>query len=239
MVFFGIWVGAFLCACGVTAPAIGGTLAAFRLMGNSMVIKIHLVPAVLCYDKVRICVGGGRLVKPHLVDNVLRHTISQASVPDDAPFAKMDSTRISYQAVSSVHKTWEMARQQYTSEGEFGAAILLGLFDDAPGAKAVFGLDNTDLPDAHVVHHGMRIVQMLDGVLTLLGPNMDMLEEILGKLGERHRRLGIDKTYIILVGSSVRRAIGAKLKSTYTSQHDKAWQEVFALLSGKIIKNMY
>jgi hemoglobin-like flavoprotein len=155
----------------------------------------------------------------------------------------MDSS-ISYQSVTRVHETWELARQKYSSEAEFGTEILLKLFRMAPGAKAVFGFDpqedveNNSKLRASALVHGLRILQILDGILTLLGPNTEMLFEILSKLGDRHLKLGVDKEYILLIGSAIRECISDKLGAKYTSDDDESWKIVFSILSAELLRAM-
>lgn len=73
-----------------------------------------------------------------------------------------------------------------------------------------------------VLVHGARIVTMLDGVLSLLGPNVDMLEEILGQLGQRHMRFVVKNEYFPLLGDAVREALSSIIGDKFTYEDDAA-----------------
>lgn len=151
---------------------------------------------------------------------------------------------INYQSIFMVIESWELARQKYGCEEEVGTAILLNLFRAAPGAKAVFGFKPNENIEDHprrriaMLVHGAQIVQMMDGVLMLLGPDVELLEKILGKLGRRHERHGVKKEYFPLLGDAIRETLASINGDNFTDEADAAWKEVFGELSAEIVKSM-
>lgn len=151
---------------------------------------------------------------------------------------------ISYKTISRVLKSWELARQRFGSEEKVGTEILLRLFRAEPEAKEVFGFKLTQDIENHpmlrmgVLVHGAHVVKMLDGVLSLLGPDVEMLEEILSQLGRRHLMHGVKKEYFPLLGNAIREAISLIIGDNYTDEDDLAWKEVFNELSTEIVKAM-
>ncbi len=151
---------------------------------------------------------------------------------------------IGYRSIARVLESWELARQKYGSVEELGTEILFHLFRAEPESKTVFGfkpnqaIENHPLLRMGVLVHGTRIVDMLDGVLMLLGPDTELLEEILSQQGKRHERHGVKKEYFSLLGDAVRGAISEILGDKFTDEHDAAWRELFVELSAEIMKSM-
>jgi len=152
---------------------------------------------------------------------------------------------ISYSSISKVFDTWELARQRFASEEEIGALILLDLFQAEPATKAIFGFKSEEDTGEkalrpRVLASGAVMVQMISGILTLLGPDMDdMMADVFTDLGARHSRLGVKPEYFVLHGVALRKALKEVLGETkYTKEVDEAWKEVFGALSNGIIQAM-
>jgi hemoglobin-like flavoprotein len=153
---------------------------------------------------------------------------------------------LSYLSIATVLDTWELARQRHGNK-EVGKKILLQLFKMEPRTKQVFGLDTNDalLEDGGnnqlmkaVVSHGEHMVHMIDGVVALLGPDTDTIEEILGQLGERHVKYGIERHYFQLLGSSICQALSSMLEDEWTDEVDDAWEDVFEEFTSAITSTM-
>lgn len=148
---------------------------------------------------------------------------------------------LSYPSISKVIESWELARQKYGSEEEVGTQILLNLFRAEPAAKTVFGfkpnqdVENHPLLRMGVLVHGARIVEMLDGVLMLLGPDTELLEDMLGQLGQLQQIHRVKKEYFCLLGNAVRATLSAIMEDSYTDDIDAAWEDVVGALAAEII----
>lgn len=103
------------------------------------------------------------------------------------------------------------------------------LFEIEPRTRIVFGLPPAAKEDASnirksalhrmgILIHAKRMVNMLDSVFALLGPDMDSLTEILGQLGKRHTQYGVKASYIPFMG----KAIISTLKELL---HEKGWND--------------
>jgi len=158
-------------------------------------------------------------------------------------------SNISYKSISLVFDSWELARQRFACEEEIGARILLDLFQAEPATKLVFGFqedqDLGSIDDTHrskkVLASGAVMVQMISGMLTLIGPDMDdMMEDVFADLGQRHIRLGVKPAYFELHGIALRKALKDILgpSQQYTKEVDEAWQKVFGALSDGIVQAM-
>jgi methyl-accepting chemotaxis protein len=147
---------------------------------------------------------------------------------------------MSYSTISNALDSWEVARRKRGGDKAVGKEILLTLFQMEPRTKQIFGFDlNEDIEgqDAKLnlaLHHGERLVQMFDGVLTLLGPNGDTLDEIVEQLGERHKRYGVQPGDFILMGIAFCKALSNILGGQWKDSTKAAWEEIFAELTAAI-----
>jgi hemoglobin-like flavoprotein len=80
--------------------------------------------------------------------------------------------------------------------------------------------------------HGLRIVQMIDEVLNWLGPDVDVLNEILSDLGNRHGRYGVKKEHFVHMGEAIRGALSNILDEKHYTK------EIFDTLSLVIVQSM-
>ena len=151
---------------------------------------------------------------------------------------------MSYTSISKVIASWELARQKFGCDEKIGTDILFIIFRVEPETKAVFGFRPTQDVENHpmlrmgVLVHGMSLVKMLDSVLALLGPDIEMLEEILGQLGQRHQKHGVKKEYFPLLGDAIRETLSSIIGDKFTDSDDAAWKEVFGELAAEIVNGM-
>jgi hemoglobin-like flavoprotein len=153
---------------------------------------------------------------------------------------------IRYTSIAKVLESWEISRQKLGCVEEVGAMILLHLFERSPETKAIFGLqidgkeniqDNPILRN-HVLVHGTAMFKFLDGVLNLLGPDIDMIVQVMAGLGKRHQRLGVKKEHFPLLGLAIRNTLEDIMKENWTKTLEDAWIEVFDELSLIITNDM-
>jgi len=86
--------------------------------------------------------------------------------------------------------------------------------------------------------HGTLMVAKLDSALTMLGPDIEMVEDILGELGDRHERYGVQADMFPVFGCAIRQVLQETLGDKYDKKTDEAWSIVYEELSGEIIKSM-
>ena len=51
--------------------------------------------------------------------------------------------------------------------------------------------------------HGAYLIQMLDTALNMLGPDIELLTEILTELGNKHERFGVKPSYYPPMGQAL------------------------------------
>lgn len=86
--------------------------------------------------------------------------------------------------------------------------------------------------------HGSNLVQMFDGVLGLVGPDLDYVEEILQRYAKYHVELGVKPNHFGSLNVAVRQALKHTMGSAYSDEMDEAWKEVLSETSKTIIRAM-
>lgn len=81
----------------------------------------------------------------------------------------------------AIAESWELARRLPNFEEVFGTVILLKMFDYEPQTKKVFGFAvdyvpcPQELKDSGNLQIAISIIQRLDAVLNLLGPDAELV----------------------------------------------------------------
>jgi hemoglobin-like flavoprotein len=153
--------------------------------------------------------------------------------------------QISYQALSNVLSCWQHAHQQYTCREYIGNAILLQLFNVEPETKLIFGfsphqtnIESNPMLRMGLMVHGLRIVNMIDQILELMGPDIEVLNEILQEQVHRHKQYGVKKEHFAHMGTAIRGALSKLLDvHVYTAEVDMSWKEMFDKLTTTMIQS--
>ena len=153
---------------------------------------------------------------------------------------------INYLSISNVLSCWELANQKYSCREDIGNTILQELFVVAPETKLIFGLQPNQSSGMVVnpmlrmglMLHGLRIVHMIDQILDMMGPDTDVLNEILLEQARRHQKHGVKKEHFAHMGTAIRGALSKNLDdNVYTADVDKSWKEMFDILSVTIVQS--
>eukprot|EP00523_Entomoneis_sp_CCMP467_P021120 CAMPEP_0168852416 /NCGR_PEP_ID=MMETSP0727-20121128/12963_1 /TAXON_ID=265536 /ORGANISM="Amphiprora sp., Strain CCMP467" /LENGTH=185 /DNA_ID=CAMNT_0008906533 /DNA_START=52 /DNA_END=610 /DNA_ORIENTATION=+ len=119
------------------------------------------------------------------------------------------------------------------------------LFKNDPQCKVLFGfpLDiDTDsaelLQSKRFLMHAAYLVEMLDTSLGMLGPDDELLAEIMYDLGSKHTRYGVKADMFPQMGKALMVALEAILKHTLNDATRDAWKKTFAELSSEMIRGM-
>lgn len=86
--------------------------------------------------------------------------------------------------------------------------------------------------------HARYLVQMLDKSLQLIGPDSEVLAEILHELGKKHVRLGVKENFFPIMGEALMEALHTLLGAKFTKDMKESWAIVYDALSGEMIKAM-
>ena len=121
--------------------------------------------------------------------------------------------------------------------------LLRSLFEKCPQAKVLFGfpidIDPSSpelLNSKRFIMHAAYLVQMLDTALNMLGPDIELLTEIMLELGMKHVRYGVKPEMFPIMGECLVHTLESTLKADFTDNVRKAWLEVYQALSQDMIR---
>jgi methyl-accepting chemotaxis protein len=117
------------------------------------------------------------------------------------------------------------------------------LFEKCPQAKVLFGFPiDIDphcpelLQSKRFIMHAAYLIQMIDTALNMLGPDIELLTEIMTELGLKHVRYGVKPEMFPIMGDALLHTLETTLKSSFTKPVKEAWLEVYSALSQDMIR---
>ncbi|KAL7571327.1 hypothetical protein ACA910_007645 [Epithemia clementina (nom. ined.)] len=150
---------------------------------------------------------------------------------------------INYTTISLVLDSWEKVRRTKGFEQKVGLILFQHLFKKSPQTKILFGFPidvDTDSPELlgskRFGMHAAYLVEMLDTALNMLGPDIELLTEIMLELGAKHIRYGVKADMFPMMGESLLIALQATLGDDFTDELKEAWVETYGELSGDMIR---
>lgn len=149
---------------------------------------------------------------------------------------------MSYSTVSSVIDSWEEIRRLPNYEENTGVMLFSKLFELEPEAKAIFGFRKTTDVNAELAKsprftkHAKYFIQMIDKALGMLGPDIELLTEILLELGAKHVGYGVKPEYFPSMGRALIHAVKEQLGDRFSDEMKDAWVEVYGALSYDMIR---
>jgi hemoglobin-like flavoprotein len=120
---------------------------------------------------------------------------------------------------------------------------LTRLFESCPEAKQLFGYPTDTNPFVDDIRssrrfqqHASLLIEMLDTALNLLGPDIELLTEMVKDLGVKHRKFGVKPEFFPIFGTCLINTLEECLgKEAFTRSTREAWQETYDELSGDMI----
>ena len=116
------------------------------------------------------------------------------------------------------------------------------MFELEPAAKVIFGfkenMKSEDLLKSNrFSKHAKYFIQMIDKALGMLGPDIELLTEILMDLGKKHVQYGVKPEYFPSMGRALVYAVEELLpEEEFSRQVKDAWVEVYGALSYDMIR---
>lgn len=122
--------------------------------------------------------------------------------------------------------------------------LQIRLFVLEPNAQLIFGFpkemdpsSDEVLKNARFVRHAKYFIQMIDKALSMLGPDIEILTEILMDLGEKHVRYGVRPEYFPSMGRALIDSVQEMLgDEEFTPEVKSDWVEVYGALSYDMIR---
>lgn len=154
------------------------------------------------------------------------------------------SSSFSPASVMKVISSWETARQRNGFDEQLGIDTLLVLFKMDPTIKPVFGFPVDKEVKAQgmqrmgILIHGLRIVKMLDSIFAVIGPDEDILAEILADMSDEHCQIGLSPDHFTLLCRSFLEVMEKIMGKEWTPDIRTAWVEVVQVVNVEIAKNI-
>lgn len=111
-----------------------------------------------------------------------------------------------------------------------------------PKAKSIFGftddkiLTETLIESRRFIKHATYFIQMIDKALDMLGPDIDLLTEIMLELGQKHVRYGVKPEYFPSMGRALIYTVSCCLGGSFSPDIKDSWVEVYGALSYDMIR---
>jgi methyl-accepting chemotaxis protein len=84
--------------------------------------------------------------------------------------------------------------------------------------------------------HAAYLIQMIDTALNMLGPDIELLTEIMHELGLKHVRYGVKPEMFPIMGEALIHTLETTLKDDFTEPVKEAWVEIYSALSQDMIR---
>lgn len=85
--------------------------------------------------------------------------------------------------------------------------------------------------------HASYMIQMIDTALGLLGPDIELLTEIMTELGTKHVLYGVKPTMFPIMGECLVAALEDLLpKAKFTPLVKESWRDVYSALADDMMK---
>lgn len=84
--------------------------------------------------------------------------------------------------------------------------------------------------------HASYLIQMIDTALNMLGPDIELLTEIMTELGQKHVKYGVKPEMFPKMGTCLLETLEELLKDSWTETIKEAWIETYEALSNDMIE---
>mmetsp|Transcript_7010 Transcript_7010/g.19031 ORF Transcript_7010/g.19031 Transcript_7010/m.19031 type:complete len:158 (+) Transcript_7010:364-837(+) len=149
---------------------------------------------------------------------------------------------MNYSTVSNVIASWDSLRRIPDYRRVAGLKLFRGFFSRAPSGVAIYSFnENQRINDKlfrnpRMIQHATHFIQMLDQAISLLGPDIETLTEILIDLGESHVRYGVKPHMYGPMGEALIETLGDMLGDQFTDEIKASWIEVYQAFSYDMIR---
>lgn len=111
-----------------------------------------------------------------------------------------------------------------------------------PEAAEVFHFGEEKVTDeafyesARLLKHASYFINMIDRAVQLLGPDIDLLTDVLKELGEKHSKMGVKPSYFPVMGDALLKTLQDLLGEDFDDTAKDAWCEVWQAMSYDMIR---
>lgn len=147
-------------------------------------------------------------------------------------------------SVMKVLSSWETARQRNGFDEQLGIDTLLILFKMNPEIKPIYGfavdreVKAQGIQRMGILIHGLQVVSTFDAILSALGPDEELLSEVIAETGEKHCQRGLSPDHFTLLCRSLLQVLEKIMGDKWTADIQAAWSQIIHCVSAEITKNM-
>ena len=86
-----------------------------------------------------------------------------------------------------------------------------------------------------ILVHSKRILSIMDNAISLIGPDHELLTDLLRSTGKRHAQAGVKVQYIPFMGKAVIRALSEFMGDEWSDKLENSWEVVMDELCEDVI----
>jgi hypothetical protein len=122
------------------------------------------------------------------------------------------------------------------------SVLIFSFFELEPRAASVFSfgkdieLNDDFFKSPRLVKHAKHYMDMVDRAIGLLGPDIELLTEILMELGRQHTKFGVESSFYPPMGHALIHTMEEVLGDKFSSSTKNAWLECYQALAYDMIQ---
>jgi hemoglobin-like flavoprotein len=149
---------------------------------------------------------------------------------------------ISYNVKSHVIESLEAMKRTKNYEERVGSKLFQRLFDKCPQAKILFRFPidmDVDSPELlrskRFLAHAAYVLEMIDQALNMLGPDIELLTEIMLHLGRKHvRYYRVKPEMFPIMGEALIYVLQDTLGDEFTEGMKESWEEIYNMIRAMV-----
>ena len=120
--------------------------------------------------------------------------------------------------------------------------LLRRIFEISPSLKGSFAFGEesdeveTILGSARFERHAKLFVGTIDTVMNMLGPDLEMLADLLQDLGAKHSRYGVTTTHHPIMGEALLEVLQKFIGKAWTPTVEDGWTGLYTYMSSMMIR---
>jgi len=139
-------------------------------------------------------------------------------------------SELSFSTYSEVMNSWQRVRRVKDFDKTLGVLVFSKFFSKHPDATKIFGIEEEgeELVDtsASFVPQATKFVGLCDNFIDMLGPDSDMLKDILAEEGRKHARRGVELYHYPAIGEALISGIRA-MDVKFNDDTELCWRKVY------------
>jgi len=148
------------------------------------------------------------------------------------------AVELSYSTVSNVNDSWDRVRKLKNYDEEFGVKLFAKFAKSVPEAMTLFGFtgDQVDYVSSDLfISQSIQLFRLLDSIINTLGPDLDMLTDIILQLGKECITYHVKREYFPVMGIALLQTL-KEFDDKFTKDIEISWLEVYDAISVEMIR---